>query len=71
MAQRELSDKEHHSVKDALDKNGSPVAAAPDAPDLATSPSCGGIVDLRGRRVGKNPDDKTWYYRHRRREGRG
>ncbi len=40
-----------------------------DAPAMATCPACAGIVDLRSRRTGKNPDHKTWYYRHRRGPG--
>ena len=58
-------------MKDALDQNDALVEAGPDAPEVATCPACGGTVNLRGRRTGKNPDEKTWYYRHRRGEGRG
>ena len=56
-------------MKDALDHNDTRVNAGPDAPPVATCPDCGGTVDLRGRRKGKDPDDKTWYYRHRRGHG--
>lgn len=56
-------------VKDALNNNGTRVVAGPDAPEGATCPSCGSTVDLRSRRTGRNPDDKTWFYRHRRGEG--
>jgi hypothetical protein len=58
-------------VRDALDKDDTRVVAGPDAPEVATCPVCGGTVDLRGRRTGKNPNEKTWFYRHRRGEGRG
>ena len=57
-------------MKDALDHNDTRIEAGPDAPEVATCPACSGIVDLRGRRTGKNPDEKTWYYRHRQGEGR-
>jgi hypothetical protein len=57
-------------VKDALDKKDTRVVAGPNAPEVATCPACGGIVDLRSRRIGKNPHEKTWFYRHRRGEGR-
>ncbi len=57
-------------MKDARDQNDTPVEAGPHAPEIATCPDCGGIVDLRGRRTGKNPDDKTWFYRHRRGQGK-
>jgi len=56
-------------MNDALDRHQNPVKAGPDAPQVAKCPACGGIVELRGRRVGRNPDQKTWYYRHRRGEG--
>ena len=33
-------------MKDALDQNDTLVEAGPDAPQVATSPAFGGIVDL-------------------------
>jgi hypothetical protein len=57
-------------VKDALDRHHDKVKAGPDTLKVAKCPACGGIVELRGRRIGRNPDDRTWYYRHRRGEGR-
>ncbi|MEA3374714.1 MAG: hypothetical protein U9R72_00705 [Chloroflexota bacterium] len=46
-------------MKDGLAKNDMRVVAGPDAPEVATCPACGGIVDLRSRRSERNPDDKT------------
>lgn len=57
-------------VKDALDKNDAHIEAGPNTPEVAICPACGGTVDLRSRRTGKNPDDRIWYYRHRRGEGK-
>jgi hypothetical protein len=57
-------------MKDALDQNDVYVEAGPDAPEVATCPACGGTVNLRSRRTGKNPDEITWHYRHRRGEGK-
>lgn len=48
-----------NKVKDGLAKNDMRVVAGPDAPEVATCPACGGIVDLRSRRSERNPDDKT------------
>jgi len=59
-----------HPVKDALDQEVELVTAGPEAPKLATCPDCGGIVDLRSRRAEKNLNERTWYYRHRRGQGR-
>lgn len=42
--------------------NGKPVTAGSDAPDTATCPACGGEVQKRSRRIGKNR--YTHYYRH-------
>jgi hypothetical protein len=56
-------------MRDALTENDVLVEAALDAPEVATCPACGATVDLRSRRTGEGPDDRTWYYRHRRGEG--
>jgi len=56
-------------MKDALVENDTRVVAGPDAPKVATCPACGTVVELRSRQIGRNPDDKTWFYRHRRGEG--
>jgi hypothetical protein len=56
-------------MKDALDNNDTRVMAGPDAPGVASCPACGATVDLRSRQTGMNPDEKTWFYRHRRPEG--
>ena len=62
-------------MKDALNENNTRVEAGPDAPEVATClgmpfiPACDGVVVLRSRRVGRDPEDKTWFYRHRRGEG--
>jgi len=56
-------------MKDALNEDDARVEAGPDAPDLAACPDCGGVVVLRSRCSGRNPEDKTWFYRHRRGEG--
>jgi hypothetical protein len=56
-------------MKDALNENNARVEAGPDAPEVATCPTCGGVVVLRSRQVGRDPDDSTWYYRHKRGEG--
>jgi hypothetical protein len=61
-------------VKDAVNDNGTQIKAAPDASEVATClgmsfiPACGGDVVLRSRKLSRNPDEKTWYYRHRRGE---
>jgi len=60
-----------NTLKDALDQNNTSIEAGSDSPEVAICPSCGGTVDLRGRRRGKHPDDRTWYYRHRRGERGG
>jgi hypothetical protein len=56
-------------VKDALDENGLRVVAGAEAPEVATCPACGGVVNLRHRRDGAESEDGTWFYRHRRGEG--
>ena len=56
-------------MKDALNEDDRLVEAGPDAPKVATCPACGGVVDLRSRRTGRNPERETWFYRHRRGEG--
>jgi hypothetical protein len=56
-------------MKDAVNKDDQLVEAGPDAPKMATCPACGSGVELRSRRTGKNPEDKTWFYRHQRGEG--
>jgi len=55
-------------MKEALNEDNARVEAGPNAPQVATCPACGGVVDLRSRRNGRDPEDKTWYYRHRRGE---
>jgi hypothetical protein len=70
LADLDLTNNGDNTVKDALDQNDTLIEAGPDAPEVATCSACGGTVDLRGRRTGKNPDEKTWYYRHRQGEGR-
>jgi hypothetical protein len=55
-------------VRYALNEDKMRIKASPDAPEVATCPTCGGVVVLRSRRLSKNPDEKTWYYRHRRGE---
>jgi hypothetical protein len=62
-------------MKDALNEDNALIEAGPDAPEQATClgmpfiPACGGTVVLRSRRVGRDPEDKSWFYRHRRGEG--
>jgi hypothetical protein len=57
-------------VKEGVHKNGTSAEPARDAPEVATCLACGGIVDLRSRRTGRDPDDKTWFSpRHRLRPG--
>jgi hypothetical protein len=56
-------------MKDALNEDNALIEAGPGAPEQATCPACGGTVVLRSRRVGRDPEDKTWFYRHRRGEG--
>jgi len=56
-------------MRDALNEVHRLVEAGPDAPKVATCPICGGTVDLRTRHSDRNPEDKTWFYRHRRGEG--
>jgi hypothetical protein len=53
-------------AKDGVHKNGTSAEPGHDAPEVATWAACGGIVDLRSRRTGRNPDDKTWFFPHRR-----
>jgi len=61
-------------MKDALNEDNILIEAGPDAPEVAMClgmpfiPACEGVVILRSRRVGRDPEDKTWFYRHR---GRG
>ena len=45
------------------------VQAAPDSPEVATCPSCGGIVRKRKRR--RMDGTVTYFYRHDTREGEG
>ncbi len=52
--------------KDGVHKNGTSAERGRDAPEVATCLACGGIVDLRSRRTGRNPEDKTWRFPHRR-----
>jgi hypothetical protein len=56
-------------MKDALNEDKARIEAGPNAPEVATCPACDGVVVLRSRRVGRDPADKTWFYRHRRGEG--
>jgi hypothetical protein len=55
-------------MKDAVNEEDRLVEAGPDAPTVATCPACGGGVELRSRR-GRDPEHKTWFYRHQRGEG--
>ena len=55
-------------MKDALNEDNALIEAGPDAPEVATCPSCRGVVVLRSRRYGRG-SKKTWFYRHRRGEG--
>jgi hypothetical protein len=45
------------------------VVAGPDAPEVATCPDCGGEVHKRKRRT--MDKSTTWYYRHKRGQGKG
>jgi hypothetical protein len=57
VGEREPSDIGANTVKDALNERSAHVEAGPHAPEIATCPACGGTVDLRGRRTGKNPNE--------------
>lgn len=47
--------------------NGQMMQAGPDSPDVATCPSCGGIVEKRKRRT--MGSQVTYFYRHRAGQG--
>ena len=53
-------------MKDGVHENATSAEPGRDAPEVATCPACGGIVDLRSRRTGRSPDDRTWFFLHRR-----
>lgn len=61
-----MGEKEGDIVKDGVHKNGTSAEPGRDALEVATCPGCSGIVDLRSRRTGRNPDGKTWFFPHRR-----
>ena len=52
-------------MRDAV-ANGMKVLASAKAPVLARCPACGGEVELRRRRNGK---ETVWFYRHKRGAG--
>jgi hypothetical protein len=49
--------------------DGKLVAAAPDSPEVAVCPSCGGVVTKRERQ--KLDGQTTYFYRHKRGVGQG
>ena len=49
--------------------DGKLVVAAPDSPEVAVCPSCGGVVTKRKRR--KLDGQATYFYRHKRGVGQG
>ncbi|MCA9875836.1 MAG: hypothetical protein H6659_18805 [Ardenticatenaceae bacterium] len=51
-------------MKTAKTTEGKEIVAAPDAPEEALCPYCGGIVVLRRRRT-MNKGEVAYYYRHR------
>jgi hypothetical protein len=49
--------------------NGKLVVAGPDAPDAAVCPDCG--TEVRKRQVTRMDGSVTYFYRHKRGEGKG
>jgi hypothetical protein len=47
--------------------NEETISAGPDSPDVATCPSCGGVVEKRKRQMMSG--QATYFYRHKAGEG--
>jgi hypothetical protein len=52
-------------MKTALDQTGSPIEAAPGAPEQAICPHCGGVVNLRQRSSHHLSSNVSFFWRHR------
>lgn len=51
-------------MRNAVDEQGAPVKAGPNAPVKARCPLCGGTLMLRHRRRSPCPGDVSYFWRH-------